>query len=78
MLNSAVTDDVGIVGKRAIELVGVEPRGVNLRDDDQRDEDLNAALDGDAARGDELLGADEHHDSLERMFARPWAPPAQR
>ena len=78
LLNSAVTDDVGVVGKRAVELVGVEPRGGNLRDDDQRDEDLNAALDGDAARGDRLLAADEPHDSLDRMFARPWAPPAQR
>ena len=78
LLNSAVTDDVGVVGKRAIELVGVEPRGGNLRGDDQRDEDLNDALDGDAVRGDRLLVADEPQDSLDRMFARPWAPPAER
>ena len=78
LLNSAVTDDVGVVGKRAIGLVGADPRDRNLRDEDQRAEDLNAALDGDAAHGDRLLAADEPHDSLHRMFARPWAPPAQR
>jgi hypothetical protein len=78
LLNSAVTDDVGVVGKRAIDLVGVERRGGNLRDEDQRDEDLNAALDDDAARDDRLLAADEPHDCLDRMFARPWVPPAQR
>ena len=83
LLNSAVTDDVGVVGKRAIELVGAEPRGAklrgaNLRDADQCDEDLNAALDGDAGRSDRLLVADEANDSLDRMFARPWAPGPQR
>ena len=78
LLNSAVTDDVGVVGQRAFELVGVEPRGGNLRDEDQRDEDLNVTLDGDAARDNTLLAADEPHDSRDRMFARPWAPPAQR
>jgi hypothetical protein len=78
LLNSAVTDDVGVVGKRAIDLVGVEPRGAILRDEDQRDEELSAALDGDAARGDRLLAADEPPESLDRMFARPWAPTAQR
>ena len=78
LLNSAVTDDVATVGKRAIDLVGITPRSDNRRDEDQRDEDLNAALDGGAERSDELLVADEPHDSLDRMFARPWVPPAPR
>ncbi len=78
LLNSAVTEDVRVVGRRAIDLVGAEPRGANLRDEDQRDEELNAALDGDAAHSDKLTVADEPHESLDRMLARQWVPPAQR
>ena len=42
LLNSAVTDDVAVFGKRAIDLVGIEPRGERLRDDGQCDDDLSA------------------------------------
>jgi hypothetical protein len=78
LLNSAVTDDVAVVGKRAIDLMGVEQHHDDRRDEDQRDEDLNAALDGGAAESDRLFVADESHGSLDRMLARPWPPPAQR
>ena len=76
LLNSAVTDDVGVVGKRAIELVGAEPRGAklhgaNLRDADQCDEDLNAALDGDAGAQRQASGGRRGE-----RFPRPDVRPA--
>lgn len=78
LLNSAVTDDVAVFGKRAIDLVGIEPRGERLRDEGPRDDDLSAVFDGGPALRDGFPEADESHDSLDRMFARPWAPPMQR
>ncbi len=78
LLNSAVTDDVAVFGRRAIDLVGIEPRGERPRDDELGDEDLSAVCDGAPAPRAGLVAMDDSHDSLDRMFARPWAPPAQR
>jgi hypothetical protein len=50
LLNSAVTDDVVVVGKRALDLVSP----------DERDQDLNIALD--AGRPDDSLDDPEHID----------------
>jgi hypothetical protein len=74
LLNSAVTDDVAVFGKRAIDLVGIEPRGERLRDEGQGDDDLSAVRGGAPAPRAGLATVDEANDSLDRMFARPWAP----
>ena len=68
LLNSALTDDVTVVGKRALDLVAAG----------ERDDEMNDVNDGVDERRDTAFESDEPHDSLDRMFARPWAPPAQR
>ncbi len=66
LLNSAVTDDVVVVGKRARDLVSAE----------QRDEEMNYAVGGVETRRDPL-SADEPNNSLDRVFARQWPPSVQ-
>ena len=68
LLNSAVTDDVVVVGKRALDLVSPE----------QRDEEMNFAIGEVAARPDSPLATDEPDASLDRVFARQKPAPEQR
>jgi hypothetical protein len=67
LLNSAVTDDVVVVGKRALDLVSAE----------QRDEEMNYVIGGVEARPDPRPAADEPDDSLDRVFARECSPPVE-
>ena len=59
LLNSAVTDNVVVVGKRALDLVS----------SDEREEDLNVVLDGGpaAARGDDA----SVEETVDRLVRRP-------
>jgi hypothetical protein len=68
LLNSAVTDDVVVVGKRALDLVSAE----------QRDEEMNFAIGEVTARPDSPAATDESDDSLDRVFARQKPAPKQR
>jgi hypothetical protein len=67
LLNSVVTDDVVVVGKRALDLVSPE----------QRDEEMNYALGGVEAQPDRRFVADDSDISLDRVFARQWPPSVQ-
>jgi len=60
LLNSAVTDDVVVVGKRALDLVSPE----------QGDEGSSGEVVGVQARRDPLSVPDDPDDSLARVFAR--------
>ncbi len=60
LLNSVVTDDVVVVGKRALDLVSPE----------QRDEETNHAIGEVGAQPDRRSAADETEISLDRVFAR--------
>jgi hypothetical protein len=60
LLNSVVTDDVVVVGKRALDLVSPE----------QRDEETNRAIGEVGAQSDRRFAAAETEISLDRMFAR--------
>jgi hypothetical protein len=68
LLNSALTDDVVVVGKRALDLVSAE----------QCDEELDYVLDAADTRPGPATAADESDESLDRVFARRGPPPAQR
>ena len=67
LLNSAVTDDVVVVGRRALDLVSPE----------QGDEQGSEAVAAVQPRRDPLSVPDEADDSLARLFARRSAAPAQ-
>ena len=67
LLNSAVTDDVVVVGRRALDLVSPE----------QGDEQGHEAAVGVEARRDPLSVPDEADDSLARLFARQTPAPLQ-
>ena len=67
LLNSALTDDVTVVGKRALDLVSAE----------QRDQELNYAVDEAGAAPDPSPSQDEADGSLDRVFARRRPPAAE-
>jgi len=58
LLNSSVTEDVVVVGKRALDLVSP----------DDRDADLNAALDGPA--GSDCVSPLDDLDAIDEVFDR--------
>ena len=65
LLNSTLTDDVTVVGKRALDLVAAG----------ERDDDVGDVFDGADERRDTAFEPDEPDQSLDRVFARR-APPS--
>jgi hypothetical protein len=68
LLNSALTDDVTVVGRRALGLVATGERG----------DELNYVIDGTDERCDPAPAPDESDQSLDRVFARRAPPSLER
>jgi hypothetical protein len=66
LLNSTLSDDVVVVGKRALDVVSAE----------QRDEEMIYVIDGAGEQSEAPSAADQPDDSLDRVFARGGSPPA--
>jgi hypothetical protein len=68
LLNSTLTDDVTVVGKRALDLVAAG----------ERDDEMNDVNDGVDERRDTAFESDEPDQPLDRVFARRAPPSPER